>query len=119
MRVVVTGATGNVGHATIEALAAAPEITSVLGLARRRATAAWRPRQNGVFRGGCHQRRPHPVFGHFPHHHASNSSRSVAANTTARRSADPYEDRRPAAHDGVMPGRAMQRWRVSRSPTGG
>jgi UDP-glucose 4-epimerase len=43
MRVVVTGATGNVGHATIEALAAAPEITSVLGLARRRPAAAWRP----------------------------------------------------------------------------
>ncbi|WP_026313430.1 NAD-dependent epimerase/dehydratase family protein [Actinomadura flavalba] len=35
MRVVVVGATGNVGTSTVRALAAAPEVTSVLGLARR------------------------------------------------------------------------------------
>jgi nucleoside-diphosphate-sugar epimerase len=43
MRAVVTGATGNVGRSTVEALAAAPEVTSVLGLARRRPAAAWGP----------------------------------------------------------------------------
>ncbi|MFC9974174.1 NAD-dependent epimerase/dehydratase family protein [Spirillospora sp. NPDC127200] len=36
MRVVVVGATGNVGTSTVQALAADPRITSVLGLARRR-----------------------------------------------------------------------------------
>lgn len=36
MRVVVTGATGNVGTSTVESLAADPQITSVAGLARRR-----------------------------------------------------------------------------------
>src|SRR5689334_20438629 len=35
MRVVITGATGNVGTSTIQALAADPKITSILGLARR------------------------------------------------------------------------------------
>jgi nucleoside-diphosphate-sugar epimerase len=43
MPVVVTGATGNVGHVAVEALGASPEVTSVLGLARRRPAAAWRP----------------------------------------------------------------------------
>ncbi|MFD0690226.1 NAD-dependent epimerase/dehydratase family protein [Actinomadura fibrosa] len=36
MRVVVTGATGNIGTSTIRALAADPRVTSILGLARRR-----------------------------------------------------------------------------------
>ncbi|HSR27571.1 MAG TPA: NAD-dependent epimerase/dehydratase family protein [Actinomycetes bacterium] len=36
MRVVVTGATGNVGTSLLEALAGDPAVTSVLGLARRR-----------------------------------------------------------------------------------
>ncbi|MGI5169015.1 NAD-dependent epimerase/dehydratase family protein [Spirillospora sp. CA-253888] len=36
MRVVVVGATGNVGTSTVQALAADPQITSILGLARRR-----------------------------------------------------------------------------------
>ncbi|XVQ13955.1 NAD-dependent epimerase/dehydratase family protein [Spirillospora sp. CA-255316] len=36
MRVVVVGATGNVGTSTVQALAADPEVTSILGLARRR-----------------------------------------------------------------------------------
>ncbi|MGP4113598.1 NAD-dependent epimerase/dehydratase family protein [Streptomyces sp. 4N509B] len=35
MRVVVVGATGNVGSALVRALAAEPEVTSVLGLSRR------------------------------------------------------------------------------------
>ncbi|MQY02217.1 NAD-dependent epimerase/dehydratase family protein [Actinomadura macrotermitis] len=35
MRVVVVGATGNVGTSTVQALAAEPRITSILGLARR------------------------------------------------------------------------------------
>jgi nucleoside-diphosphate-sugar epimerase len=35
MRVVVVGATGNVGTSTVRALAADPQVTSVLGLARR------------------------------------------------------------------------------------
>jgi UDP-glucose 4-epimerase len=41
MRVVVVGATGNIGTSLVEALAAAPEVTSVLGLARR--LPEWRP----------------------------------------------------------------------------
>ena len=36
MRVVVVGATGNVGTSLLQSLADAPEVTSVLGLARRR-----------------------------------------------------------------------------------
>jgi UDP-glucose 4-epimerase len=36
MRVVVTGATGNVGTSTLDALAAEPRIDSILGVARRR-----------------------------------------------------------------------------------
>ncbi|MFC5746137.1 NAD-dependent epimerase/dehydratase family protein [Actinomadura rugatobispora] len=36
MRVVVVGATGNVGTSTVQALAADPAVTSILGLARRR-----------------------------------------------------------------------------------
>ncbi|KAB2359012.1 NAD-dependent epimerase/dehydratase family protein [Actinomadura montaniterrae] len=35
MRVVVTGATGNIGTSTVEALTADPRVTSVLGLSRR------------------------------------------------------------------------------------
>ncbi|MHA6794357.1 NAD-dependent epimerase/dehydratase family protein [Pseudonocardia bannensis] len=41
MRVVVVGATGNVGTSVVEALTAEPEVTSVLGLARRRP--GWQP----------------------------------------------------------------------------
>jgi UDP-glucose 4-epimerase len=41
MRVVVVGATGNVGTSLVQALIAEPEVTSVLGLARRRP--AWQP----------------------------------------------------------------------------
>lgn len=41
MRVVITGATGNVGTSTVQALAADDRVTSILGLARR--TPAWRP----------------------------------------------------------------------------
>jgi nucleoside-diphosphate-sugar epimerase len=36
MRVVVVGATGNIGTSVVEALAAEPEVSSVLGVARRR-----------------------------------------------------------------------------------
>jgi nucleoside-diphosphate-sugar epimerase len=35
MRIVITGATGNVGTSTIQSLASDPKITSILGLARR------------------------------------------------------------------------------------
>lgn len=38
MRVVVMGATGNVGTAVIDALAGTPEVTSIVGAARRRPT---------------------------------------------------------------------------------
>jgi UDP-glucose 4-epimerase len=41
MRVVVVGATGNVGTSLVQALAAEPEVTSVLGLARR--LPGWHP----------------------------------------------------------------------------
>ncbi|MGW0247456.1 NAD-dependent epimerase/dehydratase family protein [Nocardia goodfellowii] len=41
MRVVVTGATGNVGTSVLAALAADPEVTSVLGLARRLPDRQW------------------------------------------------------------------------------
>ena len=41
MRVVVVGATGNVGTSLVEALAADPTVTSILGLARR--TPGWAP----------------------------------------------------------------------------
>ena len=41
MRVVITGATGNVGTSLIELLAEEPEVDTVLGIARR--TPAWRP----------------------------------------------------------------------------
>jgi nucleoside-diphosphate-sugar epimerase len=41
MRVVVVGATGNVGTSLVRALAADPEVTSVLGIARRRPQ--WHP----------------------------------------------------------------------------
>ena len=36
MRIVVTGATGNVGTSVVEALAADPRVTEIVGLARRR-----------------------------------------------------------------------------------
>lgn len=42
MRVVVTGATGNVGTAVLDALSTTPEVTSIAGLARRK-PAAERP----------------------------------------------------------------------------
>jgi ferritin-like metal-binding protein YciE/nucleoside-diphosphate-sugar epimerase len=41
MKVVVTGATGNVGTSTVQALSASPEIDEIVGLARRRPT--WTP----------------------------------------------------------------------------
>jgi UDP-glucose 4-epimerase len=41
MKVIVTGATGNVGTSTIEALAEEPRVERMIGLARRRPT--WRP----------------------------------------------------------------------------
>src|SRR5690554_5563833 len=41
MKVLVTGATGNVGTSVIEALSEAPEVDEAVGLARRRP--AWRP----------------------------------------------------------------------------
>jgi ferritin-like metal-binding protein YciE/nucleoside-diphosphate-sugar epimerase len=41
MRVVVTGATGNVGTSVIEALVGSPEVDEAVGLARRRPT--WQP----------------------------------------------------------------------------
>src|SRR5436305_13054938 len=40
MRVVVVGATGNVGTSTIRALVSDPDVTSVVGLARRRPSVA-------------------------------------------------------------------------------
>jgi nucleoside-diphosphate-sugar epimerase len=36
MRIVVIGATGNVGTSTVQALSAAPQVTSIVGVARRR-----------------------------------------------------------------------------------
>jgi UDP-glucose 4-epimerase len=41
MKVVVTGATGNVGTSTVDALSASPEIDQIVGLARREPT--WTP----------------------------------------------------------------------------
>ncbi len=41
MRVVVTGATGNVGTSLLPALAADPSVTSIVGLARRRPEVEW------------------------------------------------------------------------------
>ncbi len=41
MKIVVTGATGNVGTSTIQALSESPEVDEVVGLARRRP--AWNP----------------------------------------------------------------------------
>ncbi|MDQ3932316.1 MAG: NAD-dependent epimerase/dehydratase family protein, partial [Actinomycetota bacterium] len=41
MRVVITGATGNVGTSLVEALGGEPEVSAILGLARR--TPAWQP----------------------------------------------------------------------------
>jgi UDP-glucose 4-epimerase len=41
MKIVVTGATGNVGTSTIQALSESPEVDEVVGLARRRPT--WNP----------------------------------------------------------------------------
>jgi ferritin-like metal-binding protein YciE/nucleoside-diphosphate-sugar epimerase len=41
MKVVVTGATGNVGTSTVQALSASPEIDQIVGLARRKPT--WKP----------------------------------------------------------------------------
>jgi UDP-glucose 4-epimerase len=41
MKVVVTGATGNVGTSTVKALSESPEITEIVGLARREPT--WAP----------------------------------------------------------------------------
>ncbi|MET0305217.1 MAG: DUF892 family protein [Solirubrobacterales bacterium] len=41
MKVVVTGATGNVGTSTVQALSASPEIDEIVGLARREPT--WAP----------------------------------------------------------------------------
>src|SRR5689334_20434711 len=41
MRVVITGATGNVGTSTVEALSQSGEVTEIVGLARREPT--WRP----------------------------------------------------------------------------
>jgi len=41
MRIVVTGATGNLGTSVLPALAAEPEVDSVLGLARRLPEQAW------------------------------------------------------------------------------
>jgi nucleoside-diphosphate-sugar epimerase len=40
MRVAVTGATGNVGTSLVSALAAAPEVSSIVGIARRRPSLA-------------------------------------------------------------------------------
>jgi nucleoside-diphosphate-sugar epimerase len=48
MRVVVVGATGNVGTSLLEALGRDDRIESVLGLARRRATATYAKTQFGV-----------------------------------------------------------------------
>jgi nucleoside-diphosphate-sugar epimerase len=41
MRIVVTGATGNVGTSVVEALAADPHVTEIVGIARR--ATGWRP----------------------------------------------------------------------------
>ncbi|HWM62611.1 MAG TPA: DUF892 family protein [Solirubrobacterales bacterium] len=41
MKVIVTGATGNVGTSTVDALSVSPEIDEIVGLARREPT--WRP----------------------------------------------------------------------------
>src|SRR4051794_40867367 len=41
MKVVITGATGNVGTSTVEALSQSSEIDEIVGLARREP--AWRP----------------------------------------------------------------------------
>ena len=41
MRVVVTGATGNVGTSLLGALAKEPAVRSVVGVARRRPEVSW------------------------------------------------------------------------------
>lgn len=41
MKVVVTGATGNVGTSVVEVLARDPEVTEIVGVARR--GTAWKP----------------------------------------------------------------------------
>jgi uncharacterized protein YbjT (DUF2867 family) len=41
MRVVVTGATGNVGTSVLAALAGEPAVDSIVGLARRRPAVVW------------------------------------------------------------------------------
>ena len=41
MRIVVTGATGNVGTSVLPALAAEPAVDSMLGLARRLPSTSW------------------------------------------------------------------------------
>ena len=43
MRIVVTGATGNVGTSVVDALVADPRVTEIVGIARRRPKLA-RPR---------------------------------------------------------------------------
>jgi UDP-glucose 4-epimerase len=43
MRIVVTGATGNVGTSVVEALAADPNVEEIIGLARRLPTGGWHP----------------------------------------------------------------------------
>ena len=48
MRVVVVGATGNVGTSVIEALAARDEVAEIVGLARRQP--AWRPEKTSGVR---------------------------------------------------------------------
>jgi UDP-glucose 4-epimerase len=42
MRIVVTGATGNVGTSVVEALASDPDVTEIVGIARR-VPSGWRP----------------------------------------------------------------------------
>lgn len=60
MKVVVTGATGNVGTSVIEALAAREEIEEVVGLARR--TPGWRPERTSWVNADVVSSPLEPVF---------------------------------------------------------
>ena len=60
LRVVVTGATGNVGTSVIEALAARDEVAEIVGLARRKP--AWRPEKTSWVRADVVSSELEPIF---------------------------------------------------------
>lgn len=60
LKVVVTGATGNVGTSVIEALAARDEVVEIVGLARRQP--AWRPQKTRWVRADVVSSALEPIF---------------------------------------------------------